>query len=58
MCSNFIELDKDLRPKIIESRAGRPVFFWNRFIEPVYWNRFHFRTGLFKPVFIYETGLR
>jgi len=34
MCSNFIELDKDLRPKIIESPLG--IFFSNFKITIVY----------------------
>jgi len=50
-------------------RAGRPVFFWNRFIEPVpLSNRFIGTGSIFEPVsfsnrfiqtgFYWETGLR
>ncbi len=63
ICPNDVQLNS---PNTVCNRAGRPFFFWNRFIEPVpllnqfigtgsifepvYRNRFHFWTGLSEPV--------
>jgi hypothetical protein len=44
----LVVMDDEEEEEEVLNRAGRPGFFWNRFIEtdsafePVYRNRFHF----------------